>query len=134
MAARGREEGGAGVQPRPGFVSRPREGRLIQGTARRTFELWREGKSLPEIAEQRGLSSGTIATHLADLVLSGDIDGVSEWVDDLTLARIRKQANGQPIAALGPLKEALGEEVSYEQLHLARAYLNREQKQLLTSN
>jgi ATP-dependent DNA helicase RecQ len=107
---------------------RPRDGKLIQGTTRRTFELWREGKSIAEIAEQRGLSGSTIATHLADLVLSGDIDTVSEWVDDVTLARIRKQANGQPIAALAPLREALGEEVTYEQLHLARAYLNREQK------
>ena len=29
-------------------------------------------------------------------------------------------------ATLAPLKESLGEGVTYEQLHLARAFLNRE--------
>lgn len=117
----------AAVVRSPGTIAdRGRTGRVLQGTTRRTYELWREGKSIEAIAEQRGLSPATITSHLADLVAAGEIDGIDEWVDDVTLGRIRRAANGGPIGPLGPLREALGENVSYEQLHLARAYLNRE--------
>jgi ATP-dependent DNA helicase RecQ len=95
---------------------------------RRTYELWREGRSIAEIGEQRGLSASTITAHLADLVAAGEIADVGEWVDDVTLGRIRRAANGGPIGPLAPLKEALGEGISYEQLHLARAFLNRERE------
>ena len=101
---------------------------MLQGTVRRTYELWRGGHAIDEIAEQRGLSPTTITTHLAELVAAGEIDTVDEWVDAVTLARIRREANGNPIGPLAPVREALGESVSYEQLHLARAYLNRERQ------
>ena len=48
------------------------------------------------------------------------------WVSDADLARIRRIAAGRPIAALRPLREALDSDLSYDQLTLARAYLNRE--------
>jgi ATP-dependent DNA helicase RecQ len=112
-------------QPRAagGFA---RDGRPLSSSLQRTLDLYRSGLDLAGIAAQRGLSTGTIATHLAALVAHGEIDGVSAWVDDLLLARIRKAAGPGPIGALGPLKEALGDSVSWEQLHLARAWLNGE--------
>ena len=85
-----------------------------------------EHLEVDEIAQQRGLSAGTIAQHLADLVAAGEIDDVRQWVDDITLGKIRRMADGGPVGLLGPLKESFGESVTYEQLHLARAYLNRE--------
>jgi hypothetical protein len=62
---------------------------------------------------------------MAELVLRGEVREIDPWVDEVTLARIRRAADGQPIGPLGPIREKLGEDVSYEQLHLARAYLNR---------
>jgi hypothetical protein len=53
---------------------------------------------------------------------------VTRWVDDVLLARIRRAANGGPLASLGVLKEALGDAASYDQLHIARAYLNRQRQ------
>jgi ATP-dependent DNA helicase RecQ len=110
--------------PAPGDVPfRARNGKVLSPSLRRTFELYREGLDIPEIAGQRGLSTATITTHLADLILAGGVDDISRWVDDVTLARIRRAAGPGPIGALAPLREALGEGISYEQLHLARAYL-----------
>jgi ATP-dependent DNA helicase RecQ len=105
---------------------RARDGRTLAPTVRRTWELHREGLSIAGIGEQRGLSSATITTHIADLVASGEIDDVGEWVDATLLGRVRQAAAGGPVGALGPLREALGEDVTYDQLHIARAYLNRE--------
>jgi ATP-dependent DNA helicase RecQ len=105
---------------------RTRTGRLITPSLFRTLELYRAGGDIPKIAAERGLSEATITQHIAELVLASEIDDVSAWVDDSMLKRIRQAANGGPIGALGPLKEALGDAVTYDQLHLARAFLNRD--------
>jgi ATP-dependent DNA helicase RecQ len=106
-------------------VHRAADGSRVPSTSKRTWELWREGLDIPEMAERRGLSTSTITAHLADLILAGEVDDISRWVDDVTLARIRKAAGDGPIGALAPLREAVGDGVTYDQLHLARAWLNR---------
>ncbi len=102
-----------------------RPGRM-GGTARVTLELHREGLGIGEIAERRGLRSQTIAQHLADAIAKGEVEDVSAWLSDVDLARIRRAAEGRPIAALKPLREALGGNLDYDRLTLARAFLNRE--------
>ncbi|MXZ88119.1 MAG: hypothetical protein F4Z07_04615, partial [Dehalococcoidia bacterium] len=109
----------------PGLV-KPRAGTNLPPTAQRTLELHNEGLSIDEIATRRGFKSQTIAQHLARFVEQGDIADVSSWVSDAELARIRRIAAGRPIAALRPLREALDGDLSYDQLTLARAFLNRE--------
>ncbi len=109
------------------IVSRRGEkGGYLTESLRRTLECHQDGLDIPAIAEKRGLSSATITSHMADLVLRGEVREISAWVDELTLARIRRAAGDGPVGPLGPLREKLGEDVSFEQLHLARAYLTRE--------
>lgn len=115
-----------GRPDRPGPAPRERGPRTLSPTAQVTLEFAREGASLAQIAARRGLSTATIATHLADLLASGAIAEPGPWVDEMTLARIRKAAGPGPVGALTPLKERVGDGVTFEQLHLARAYLNRE--------
>lgn len=105
---------------------RPRAGANLPPTAQRTLELHHEGLSIDEIATRRGFRAQTIAQHLARFIEEGQIENVRPWVSDGDLARIRRVAGGRPIAALKPLREDLGDELSYDQLRLARAYLNRE--------
>jgi ATP-dependent DNA helicase RecQ len=131
-AANGSGAYGVVRSPAPGSLrasaTHGRNGRVLHGTVRRTYELWRDGRAIDEIAQQRGLSPSTIAQHLADLVAAAEIDDVREWVDDITLGKIRRMADGGLVGPLGPIKESLGDSVSYEQLQLARAYLNRERE------
>ena len=104
-----------------------RSGRAGTGTtAQITLELHREGLSIDEIAARRGLRSRTIAQHLADAVAKGEVADVGAWVSDADLARIRRIAAGRPLAALRPLREALDNTLTYDQLTVARAFLNRE--------
>ncbi|MBI2766445.1 MAG: RecQ family ATP-dependent DNA helicase [Chloroflexi bacterium] len=114
--------------PRRDVPLRSREGKALNASLRRTWELFREGHDIPAIAAQRGLSTSTITQHVVDLLLAKEIDDVSRWVDEMTMARIRRAAGEGPIGPLGPLKEQLGESVSYDQLHLARAWINTRER------
>ncbi len=105
---------------------KPRAGANLPPTAQRTLELHHEGLSIDEIAVRRGFKAQTIAQHLARFVEQGQVEDVRPWISDADLARVRRAAAGRPIAALRPLREAVGEDLSYDQLTLARAYLNRE--------
>ena len=104
----------------------PRAGTNLPPTAQRTLELHHEGLTIDEIAVRRGFKAQTIAQHLARFVEQGQIEDVRPWVSDAELAGIRRAAAGRPIAALRPLREALDGDLSYDQLTIARAYLNRE--------
>ena len=132
--ADGADGGGGGDDermPDPGATPLPvrqnaRSGRAGGTTAQVTLELHREGLSIDEIAARRGLRSRTIAQHLADAVAKGEVADVGAWVSDADLARIRRIAAGRPLAALRPLREALDNTLTYDQLTVARAFLNRE--------
>jgi ATP-dependent DNA helicase RecQ len=111
--------------PRPSDLPfRAKDGKVIGDTIRGTWVLLKAGKSIDEIARERGFATSTIATHIGKLVEHREVEDVRQWVDDVLLARIRRAAGDGPVGAIGPLKEALGEDVTYEQLHIARAYLN----------
>ncbi|MGH2610191.1 MAG: helix-turn-helix domain-containing protein, partial [Tepidiformaceae bacterium] len=120
-----RERVGSSQYPRVPVARRGEKGGYMSESLRRTLEYHHAGLDIAAIAAKRGFSPATITSHLAELVQRGEVSEIGQWVDEVTLARIRRAADGQPIAALGPLREKLGEDVSYEQLHLARAFLNR---------
>ncbi len=131
-AAAGESGGALGPQsaggvnyPRVPVSRRGEKGGYLSESLRRTLEYHHAGLDIAQIAAKRGFTPSTIASHLAELVLRGEVSDISQWVDEVTLARIRRAADGQPIGALGSLREKVGEDVSYEQLHLARALLNR---------
>ena len=107
------EAGGAAARPLP-------------PSARRTLEYHREGLTIGEIAERRGLSPTTIAQHLADCVERGDLADASAWIGEAELAKLRRLAGGRPLAALTPMHEALDGALGWDALKIARAYLNRE--------
>ena len=65
----------------------------------------------------------TIATHLAQLIHFGYIRELSALVEPGLIERVRAVAGDGPIKELAPLREALGGDVPYEQLHIARAWL-----------
>ena len=112
----------AGAEPPP-TVAAPAN--TAGSTLDQTLALVRAGMSIADIGKQRGLATSTIAGHIETLVTRGAIDDITPWVDTTTLCRIQQTAGEGRITALGPLHEALGEDVGFEQLRIARAWLNR---------
>ncbi len=116
--------------PHPATSGRTQSRRSADGglpsTVRSTLALHKEDLTLQEIAQRRGLSTRTIAQHLAQAVETKDINDIAEWVDEITLQRVIRLLDGEPLGALKPLKQELGDQISYEQLQIVRAYVNRE--------
>ncbi|TVU55750.1 MAG: DNA helicase RecQ [Arthrospira sp. PLM2.Bin9] len=94
----------------------------VSPTVIQTWELFKQGLSVQEIADQRGLKSTTIYGHLADLIANnyGDID-----IDTL-ISPQRKQVILEAIAVLGdgpltPIYEYLGKAYNYGEIRLVQA-------------
>ncbi len=106
--------------------TRSPNGSKLTPSLRETLSLYQDGiRDLRTMARARALSPSTIANHLAQLILNDAIADLDGLVAPATVELVRKTTGGTRIEGLGPLKEQLGDAVSYEDLHLIRAYLSR---------
>lgn len=106
--------------------TRSPSGAKLTPSLRETLSLYQDGiRDLRTMARARALSPSTIANHLAQLFLNGTIPNLDGLVSPQTIELVRQVTGGKRIEGLGPLKEQLGDSVSYEELHLIRAYLSR---------
>ena len=85
--------------------------------------MFKQGKSIPEIAAERKLAIGTIEGHLTEYVLNGELN-ISELIDLRKLSIITSAFEKHGILLLNPIKEELGHGFSYGELKLVQAYLS----------
>ena len=123
-----------GLESDPGAAGRRdrplRERRQTTGdTHRHTLELHRQGLSMAEIADQRGLKSSTIANHLEQLIRQGEAVEVDNLVavdrQHTIVAVLTKLEN----ASLTDIRDRLDPTYSYEEIRLVRAAWQREQSE-----
>ena len=103
-------------------LARPKKKAVKGESQRESLELYRKGLKVEEIAKQRGFALTTIEGHLAQFVRSGEIN-VFDFLGETELEKIKKLVLVHGFDKLTPLKEALGESVSYGQLRMAVNYL-----------
>jgi ATP-dependent exoDNAse (exonuclease V), alpha subunit - helicase superfamily I member len=87
-----------------------------------TFDLFKTGKSLTEIAEERSMAVSTIEGHLAHFVGTGELD-VSQFVANDKISLISAYFTHTDNFNLGPAKAALGDDVSYGELRFVLKHL-----------
>ena len=94
-------------------------------TAEVTLALVREGQSLEEVARERGLALSTVVGHLCEQIEAGAATDIpleqlvpAEHIAPITQAFAQAESD-----ALAPIKERLGDEYPYSELHVVRAYL-----------
>ena len=90
-------------------------------TLNQTKALVSEKLSISEMAQRRGLTGGTIISHLTGLVMGGvvvDLDHLMPPPD--RLANITAAFRRSEDIQLTPVRELLGDAYSYEEIHLAR--------------
>lgn len=93
-----------------------------------TLELFREGKTIDQIAQIRGLSTGTIEGHLARYVESGEVN-LEQILTNEKIALIENLLEGNhEVPTSGELKSALGEAASWGEIRLVLAKWNRSKK------
>jgi ATP-dependent DNA helicase RecQ len=120
------EQRGVTVSGVPIVSARPRGPAGIgTPTQRLTLDLCQQGLSIADIARERNLAPGTVASHLADLIEAGetvDIERLIRPEQYQAIAGAWQQTGGD---ALRPVKDLLGEEYSYEEIRLVRAMMRQ---------
>ena len=96
------------------------------GTFATTFEMYKAGNTVEEIAKIRNLSINTIQNHLAKFVETGKIEA-DELMDVSKIEPIIEIAKKQSIPSLKAIKDELGEGFSYFEIHIALAYYKTQQ-------
>jgi hypothetical protein len=99
-------------------------------TKRISLELFLQGKSIEEIAEERKLVPGTIESHLASFIPSGEVT-VDQLVSAEKINMIEKVIEhlGEE-AKSGEVKEKLGDEFSYGEIKAVLAHRQAEKEKV----
>jgi hypothetical protein len=89
-------------------------------TQEQSFILFKEGKSVSEIAAERGFSVNTIEGHLVSYVAQGILD-VSKFVSTEKVDCIKKVSLELNTLQLKPIKDLLGDDYSFSDIRFALA-------------
>ncbi|NTE03564.1 AAA family ATPase [Agrobacterium tumefaciens] len=87
-----------------------------------SFELYEQGKSLEEIAKERGFSVGTIEGHLAYYVSTQQLD-VTKLVKPNKIKNITDAVESQKTKSMATIREFLGKDYSFGEIKMVLASL-----------
>lgn len=94
-------------------------------TKRTSYELYKAGKSIEEIAEERQLHATTIEGHLSYYISKGELD-INTFVSSEKQEAITKAAETFGVASLRLLKDNLPEEISFGEIRMVLAARGKE--------
>jgi len=93
-----------------------------------TLQLWKEGKTVAEIAKERTLSQATIYSHIAKCIEQDKI-AITEVLSEKTINELNTIfKENEELTTLKSLYEKTEERYSWDELRLFRAYLLKEAK------
>ncbi|HRX10783.1 MAG TPA: AAA family ATPase [Draconibacterium sp.] len=87
-----------------------------------SFDLFKSGKTVTEIAQERGFAASTIESHLAHYVGLGELD-VKHFVKEEKLKKIVDHFRSVKNRGFNEAKSHFGDEVSYSELRMGLSYL-----------
>lgn len=93
-----------------------------EGTKEQTYKLFKQGVKLDDIAKQRGLTTGTVETHLIPYIASGELNIdylVSRQKQSLILEALE---NFDSKTGLNPVKNSLPDDVSFSEIKYMMAF------------
>jgi hypothetical protein len=108
--------------PEMPITEKKREKKVKEETKKISYRLFREGRTIKQIAEERSLSLTTIEGHLAYYVGRGELP-VSEFVSQEIIDLIAGHFEGTDEFRIGPVKEALGDKVSWSDIRFVANHL-----------
>src|SRR5690606_35174631 len=92
-----------------------KEKRQAGASQRLSFQLYQQGKSIAEIAAERNLAEGTVNSHLAEFIKTGELP-VTALVAEEKINSAMKLLPQMENLNLTPLREKLGDHYSYSEL------------------
>jgi uncharacterized protein YpbB len=96
-------------------------------TKKVTFDLYKRGMTIEDIALERKMVTLTIEGHLAYYAGLGLID-VKKFVNEEKMNNIITVSKTLDTTLFGPIKQSLGDEYSYSEIRFAMAYHQNSKK------
>jgi hypothetical protein len=97
-------------------------------TRRISLEMFKAGKTIDDIAKERGFVPGTIEGHLASFIITGEV-GIGELVPADKFQAIDNVLNEHPSETGNAIKEILGDGFGYGQIRAVMQYRQLLQQQ-----
>jgi len=104
---------------------RHRETGAIGASAQETLRLYRAGMGIEQIALAQQRAQSTIVGYLCQLIEVGEEIDIADFVPSDHYQRIADAFAEVGLAALRPVKDIVGEDISYAEIRLVRAALQR---------
>src|SRR4051812_15532121 len=111
---------GARAASQPEKMSRPAE---------ETIQLLAKGKTLEEIAGLRERQLASVTSLVADLIEEGRLKFQQDWVPEPKRIQIEHACERLGIERLRTIKDALPEEITYDEIRLVVAHIQRMKKE-----
>jgi len=111
------------ISPKISVERKSRERNRLSRSTRYTLQLLQAGKSFEEIAQTRGFSVRTITEHASRLVEAGKCAYRHEWIPRQHFHQIEHACHKLGFERLKPLKDALPDEITYDEIRIAVAGL-----------
>ena len=105
--------------------------RAGSGTVETTWDLVRQGLSLEKIAGRRKLTPQTIRSHIEVLILAGRAVDLDRLVGSKKQAYLTALFAGRPTARMREIMDASDGSVTWDEIALVKAWLNRPGKPFL---
>ena len=95
---------------------KPKEKKI--STSEQTYNLFKTGKNIEEIAKERGLTQGTIQGHLVPYILNGEIK-IEDVIEEKKINIIKRiiKAVGMD-SGMNPIKELCPSDITYNDIRL----------------
>ena len=95
-------------------------------TKKVSFDAYKSGKKIAEIAEERGMTQGTIAGHLAHYVGLGEVD-IYELMEEEAVDEISNFFRDNLTSSRKEAKDFFGDKYDYTDLKIVLAYLEADE-------
>jgi uncharacterized protein YpbB len=110
------------IEPPAEIYAEKKPKKIKEDTKKISFDLFMEGRSIFEIANERKLNVNTIETHLAHYVGTGEIP-IDKFVSRELCDKIASHFEGSADFTLGPVKAAMGDSVSWNDIRFVVNHL-----------
>jgi ATP-dependent DNA helicase RecQ len=89
------------------------------------FDLFRQGAAIEDVMHQTQRARSRVIDYLCDFIREQRVKSISNWLSDEVFQRIASVVRQEGSERLKPIFIALGEKVSYDEIRIAVAYLER---------
>jgi ATP-dependent DNA helicase RecQ len=105
----------------------PASAKTMTPVLAQAFQLFREGAAIEDVMHQTGRARATVFDYLCEFIRQEKLASVTPWISAEVYAEVAEAAKTHGSAKLKPLFIALAEKVSYDEIRVVVAHLNKDQ-------